>query len=123
MMIWKKYYHTLSLSKEVNKHGIDPRNYHIGKYQRFYNAKNENVENTLGEKAFPPKQQLGLKLSFIKGAAGKPVTLKAAAFDTKVPLRDRMAVELLDEKMPFSRKLCLLKRQIVNNLTFCLKLK
>lgn len=64
----------------------------------FYNAKNENVGNTLGENAFPPKQQLGLKLSFIKGAAGKPVTLKAAAFDTKVPLRDRMAVELLDEK-------------------------
>ncbi|RJG52789.1 hypothetical protein D3H45_10615, partial [Streptococcus pyogenes] len=42
-------------------------------------AKNENVGNTLGENAFPPKQQLGLKLSFIKGAAGKPVTLKAAA--------------------------------------------
>ncbi|HES1475252.1 TPA: major capsid protein E, partial [Streptococcus pyogenes] len=41
----------------------------------FYNAKNENVGNTLGENAFPPKQQLGLKLSFIKGAAGKPVTL------------------------------------------------
>ncbi|HEP6042326.1 TPA: major capsid protein, partial [Streptococcus pyogenes] len=70
----------------------------------FYNAKNKNVENTLGENAFPPKQQLGLKLSFIKGAAGKPVTLKAAAFDTKVPLRDRMTVELLDEEMPFFKE-------------------
>ncbi|HEP4270099.1 TPA: major capsid protein [Streptococcus pyogenes] len=75
----------------------------------FYNAKNENVGNTLGENAFPPKQQLGLKLSFIKGAAGKPVTLKAAAFDTKVPLRDRMTVELLDEEMPFFKEAMVVK--------------
>ncbi|ASO67790.1 major capsid protein [Streptococcus pyogenes] len=86
----------------------------------FYNAKNENVENTLGENAFPPKQQLGLKLSFIKGAAGKPVTLKAAAFDTKVPLRDRMAVELLDEEMPFFKEAMVVKeadRQQLNILS------
>ncbi|QBX23717.1 major capsid protein [Streptococcus phage Javan146] len=86
----------------------------------FYNAKNENVGNTLGENAFPPKQQLGLKLSFIKGAAGKPVTLKAAAFDTKVPLRDRMAVELLDEEMPFFKEAMVVKeadRQQLNILS------
>lgn len=86
----------------------------------FYNAKNENVENTLGENAFPSKQQLGLKLSFIKGAAGKPVTLKAAAFDTKVPLRDRMTVELLDEEMPFFKEAMVVKeadRQQLNLLS------
>lgn len=86
----------------------------------FYNAKNGNAENTLGENAFPPKQQLGLKLPFIKGAAGKPVTLKAAAFDTKVPLRDRMAVELLDEEMPFFKEAMVVKeadRQQLNILS------
>ncbi|HEO2872646.1 TPA: major capsid protein [Streptococcus agalactiae] len=75
----------------------------------FYNNQQANVDLTLGEKAFPAKQQLGLKLSFIKGAAGKPVSLKAAAFDTKVPLRDRMSVELLDEEMPYFKEAMLVK--------------
>ncbi|VED99399.1 Phage major capsid protein [Streptococcus pyogenes] len=85
----------------------------------FYDKKKGEVELTLGEKAFPSKQQLGLKLSFIKGAAGRPVTLKAAAFDTKVPLRDRMAVELIDEEMPFFKEAMLVKeadRQQLNML-------
>ncbi|HFH7908534.1 TPA: major capsid protein [Streptococcus agalactiae] len=85
----------------------------------FYDAKNQKVETTLGENAFPAKQQLGLKLSFIKGAAGKPVTLKAAAFDTKVPLRDRMSVDLIDEEMPYFKEAMLVKeadRQQLNNL-------
>ncbi len=85
----------------------------------FYDKQKGEAELTLGEKAFPSKQQLGLKLSFIKGAAGKPVTLKAAAFDTKVPLRDRMAVELLDEEMPFFKEAMVVKeadRQQLNML-------
>ncbi|QBX27849.1 major capsid protein [Streptococcus phage Javan420] len=48
-------------------------------------------------------------MSFIKGVAGKPVTLKAAAFDTKVPLRDRMAVDLIDEEMPYFKEAMLVK--------------
>ncbi|HGK7794314.1 TPA: major capsid protein [Streptococcus pyogenes] len=85
----------------------------------FYDKKKGEVELTLGEKAFPSKQQLGLKLSFIKGASGRSVTLKAAAFDTKVPLRDRMAVELIDEEMPFFKEAMLVKeadRQQLNML-------
>ncbi|HEN9910590.1 TPA: major capsid protein [Streptococcus agalactiae] len=70
----------------------------------FYDKQQANVDLSLGEKAFPSKQQLGLKLSFIKGAAGKPVSIKAAAFDTKVPLRDRMSVDLLDEEMPYFKE-------------------
>ena len=85
----------------------------------FYDKQKGEAELTLGEKAFPSKQQLGLKLSFIKGAAGRPVTLKAAAFDTKVPLRDRMSVELIDEEMPFFKEAMLVKeadRQQLNML-------
>ena len=75
----------------------------------YFNEKQRTVDATIGEKVFPAKKQLGLKLAFIKGAAGKPVVLQPAAFDTKVPLRERMAVELNEEEMPFFKEAMLVK--------------
>lgn len=75
----------------------------------YYNETAQNVDATLGEKLFPAKKQLGLKLAFVKGAAGRPVVLKAAAFDTKVPLRDRIGVSVSEEEMPFFKEALLVK--------------
>lgn len=79
-----------------------------------------NQRQFIGEKLFPADKQLGLDLSYIKGAFGKPVVLKASAFDTPATLRDRLDVELINEEMPFFKEGMLIKerdRQDLNNIS------
>ena len=75
----------------------------------YWDARQSNVDTAVSEKLFPAKKQLGLKLGFVKGASGKPVVLPAAAFDTKVTLRERIGVELNEEEMPFFKEAMLVK--------------
>lgn len=75
----------------------------------YFNALQENVDSTLGESIFPARKQLGTKLSYIKGASGQSVALKAAAFDTNVTIRDRVNAEIHDEQMPFFKEAMLIK--------------
>lgn len=75
----------------------------------YFNALQENVDSTLGEYIFPARKQLGTKLSYIKGASGQSVALKAAAFDTNVTIRDRVSAEIHDEQMPFFKEAMLVK--------------
>lgn len=75
----------------------------------FWDTRQEEALPTLGEKAFPAKKQLGLKLAFIKGAAGLPVVLRASAFDTEATLRERMNVTLNEEEMPFFKEAMVVK--------------
>lgn len=77
----------------------------------YYNRKIQEVDATLGEKIFPARKQLGLKLGLVKGSAGRPVVLRPAAFDTKVTLRDRMNVVINEEEMPFFKEAMLVKEQ------------
>lgn len=58
----------------------------------------------LGATLFPSKKQLGLDLSWIKGANGAPIALKPAAFDAKAPVRDRIGVSKVETEMPFFRE-------------------
>lgn len=67
----------------------------------------ENASNRipyLGETLFPAKKQMGLDLSWIKGANGLPVALKPSEFDAKATLRDRIGVTKIDTEMPFFRE-------------------
>lgn len=86
----------------------------------YYGAVNdENVDQTLGRRLFPARKQLGLNLSYIKGANGTPVVLKASEFDTEVTLRDRIEISLHEETLPFFREGMLIKekdRQQLNTL-------
>lgn len=75
----------------------------------YFNTLQENVDSTLGESIFPARKQLGTKLSYIKGASGQSVALKAAAFDTNVTIRDRVSAEIHDEQMPFFKEALLVK--------------
>ncbi|ETW90648.1 major capsid protein [Streptococcus thermophilus] len=75
----------------------------------YFNALQENVDSTLGESIFPARKQLGTKLSYIKGASGQSVALKAAAFDTNVTIRDRVSAKIHDEQMPFFKEALLVK--------------
>ena len=58
----------------------------------------------LGEELFPNKKQLGLDLSFIKGAKGLAKILKLSAFDAKTVKRDRIGFEKLQTEMPFFKE-------------------
>lgn len=77
----------------------------------YFNATEQDVDATLGQRLFPARKQLGLKLSYIKGASGLPVVLKASAFDTPATLRDRITVETDSFDMPFFKEGMLVKEE------------
>ena len=77
----------------------------------YWNASQENVDTTLGDKLFPARKQLGIKLAFVKGGSGKAVALKPAAFDTKAPLRERMNLSVTEEQMPFFKEAVVVKEE------------
>jgi hypothetical protein len=58
----------------------------------------------MGATLFPGKKQLGLDLSWIKGANGLPAILKPSAFDTKATLRDRVGFDKTETEMPFFKE-------------------
>ncbi|RKV85721.1 MAG: major capsid protein E [Streptococcus sp.] len=77
----------------------------------YWKASQENVDTTLGDKLFPARKQLGIKLAFVKGGSGKAVALKPAAFDTKAPLRERMNLSVTEEQMPFFKEAIVVKEE------------
>ncbi|HFI0463815.1 TPA: major capsid protein [Streptococcus suis] len=77
----------------------------------FYNAVTQGVNETLGQRLFPVRKQLGLDLSFIKGAMGRAVALRPSAFDVKTTLRDRMSIDITTEEMPFFKEGLLVKER------------
>ena len=72
----------------------------------YYNTKaaETTLPPYLGEELFPNKKQLGLDLSFIKGAKGLAKILKLSAFDAKTVKRDRIGFEKLQTEMPFFKE-------------------
>lgn len=77
----------------------------------YYQAMNKDRKPYFGETLFPRKKQLGLDLAWIKGSKGVPVVLKAAAFDTKADLRDRIGFSEVKTEMPFFKEGMLVKEK------------
>lgn len=70
----------------------------------YWTEASENRVPYLGATLFPARKQLGLDLSWIKGAQGLPVALTPSAFDVKATLRDRIGVKKIETEMPFFRE-------------------
>ena len=72
----------------------------------YYNTKKaqQSLPPYLGEELFPDKKQIGLDMSFIKGAKGLAKILKLSAFDAKAVKRDRIGFEKLQTEMPFFKE-------------------
>jgi hypothetical protein len=70
----------------------------------YWTEASENRVPYLGATLFPARKQLGLDLSWIKGAQGLPVALTPSAFDVKATLRDRIGVKKVETEMPFFRE-------------------
>ncbi|AJQ26913.1 major capsid protein [Pelosinus fermentans] len=89
----------------------------IGSYWDTLQETGGNTDPFLGAALFPARKQLGLQLSWIKGASGLPVSLAPAAFDAKAPIRDRIGVSKIETEMPFFREAMSIKerdRQDIN---------
>ena len=85
----------------------------------YYSEVSSNRIPYLGATLFPPRKQLGLDLSWIKGSKGLPVALKPSAFDAKATVRDRVGFEKIETEMPFFRESMTIKekeRQQLNTL-------
>lgn len=59
---------------------------------------------TVGDQLFPFVKEIGLKLSFIKGANSQVRALRLSAFDSKSIRRDREGIEEVETKMPFFKE-------------------
>ena len=70
----------------------------------YWTEASENRVPYLGATLFSARKQLGLDLSWIKGAQGLPVALTPSAFDVKATLRDRIGVKKVETEMPFFRE-------------------
>lgn len=77
----------------------------------YYIEASNGLETKVGEKVFPATKQAGITLENVKGGAGRPVVLKAAAFDSKATLRDRPNVEITRMQMPLFREALLVKEE------------
>jgi len=91
----------------------------IGSYWDTLQETGGDTDPFLGAALFPARKQLGLELSWIKGASGLPVSLAPAAFDAKASLRDRIGVKQIETEMPFFREGMRInekQRQDINNM-------
>lgn len=77
----------------------------------YYVEASTGLEKKVGEKIFPASKQAGITLENVKGGAGRPVVLKAAAFDAKAVLRGRQSVEITRMQMPLFRESMLVKEE------------
>lgn len=82
----------------------------------YYNERNEDREPFLLEYFFPNDKQLGLELSWIKGANSTPVLLNVSNFDADPTYRDFGGFEQLSTNMPLWREGYLLKEKDRQNL-------
>lgn len=58
----------------------------------------------VGEELWPAVKQLGLKISWIKGAKGLPVVLLPSAYDVKAKKRNRIGFSKVETSMPFFKE-------------------
>lgn len=70
----------------------------------YWNDIPDAQEPYLGDELFPAKKQLGTKISWIKGAKGVPIELKASTLDAKVMIRDRRGFNEIETKLPFFKE-------------------
>ena len=70
----------------------------------YYQEQQSNTIPFLGRVLFPPRKQLGLDLSWIRGRSGLPVALTPSNYDAKATLRDRIGFSKIETEMPFFRE-------------------
>lgn len=70
----------------------------------YWELKTQDRRPYLGEELFPPVQQLGLKIEWLRGSSGLPIVLKPSAFDAAAVPRPRIGFEKLSANMPLFKE-------------------
>lgn len=70
----------------------------------YWETKDSETDDLLGDVLFPPEQKLGLKIENIKGSSGLPVVLLPSAYDVAMKKRDRIGFTEQFMKMPFFKE-------------------
>lgn len=64
----------------------------------------QDREPYLFQTLFPDRKQLGMDLSYIKGASGLPAVLKNSAFDVHAIPRERLGFDKFNAEMPYFKE-------------------
>lgn len=79
-------------------------------------------QNVIGEVLFPRKKQVGIDLTFIKGAKNKPVALRPSAFDVNVRIRAlRASLDQKTKELPFFKESVVIKERDRQNLLLAMQ--
>lgn len=87
----------------------------------YWETKEAETENLLGEELFPSSQKLGLSLSWIKGSQGLPVVLKPSAYDVAALKRDRIGFDKVVTEMPFFKESTMIDEEMRQQLNMVLE--
>lgn len=77
--------------------------------------------NLLGEELWLDDKQLGMDLSWFKGASGLPVILKPSAFDANAIPRPRIGFDRLNAEMPFFKESMYIDEKLRQELNIALQ--
>lgn len=87
----------------------------------YWETKESETENLLGEELFPSRQKLGLSLSWIKGSQGLPVVLRPSAYDVVALKRDRIGFDKVVTEMPFFKESTMIDEELRQQLNMVLE--
>lgn len=87
----------------------------------YWEEKTQDMPPYLGEELFPADKKRGLKLDWIKGAAGLPVVLKPSAFDVGAIPRPRLGFSKVEAQMPFFKESMYIDEELRQELNMVLE--
>lgn len=87
----------------------------------YWETKESETENLLGDELWPSQQKLGLSLSWLKGSQGLPVVLKPSAYDVAAMKRDRIGFEKVSADMPFFKESSMIDEELRQQLNMVLE--
>lgn len=87
----------------------------------YWEESAEDQTAYLGAELWPESQKLGLKLGWVKGAAGTSVVLKPSAYDAVAPKRGRVGFQSLEAHMPFFKEAMYINEELRQMLNMALE--
>lgn len=87
----------------------------------YWETKEQETENLLGEELFPSRQKLGLDIKWLHGAQGLPIVLKPSAYDVAAMKRDRIGFDKVSMDMPFFKESMMIDEEMRQQLNMVLE--
>lgn len=92
-----------------------------GNITAYWETKEQETENLLGEELWPSRQKLGLRIDWLKGSQGLPIVLKPSAYDVAALKRDRIGFDKVSMDMPFFKESTMIDEELRQQLNMVLE--